>query len=248
MTFEQHARSFGSAAEAYEHGRPGYPAEAVAWAVRGDDVGDRPRRVVDVGAGTGKFTRSLVDLADEVVAVEPDPSMRERLAAVLPDVRALAGTGESLPLPDASADVVTFAQAWHWVDPDAGAAEVARVLRPGGTLALVWNVRDETLPWAARLGEIVTRPESRVLGHEGPVVAAPFGAASSRRFRWVHEQTRSELLDMVASRSYVIVLPVAERREVLRAVEDLLDTAPETAGRGTIAVPYTTFVHRFVRP
>lgn len=255
MTFEQHARSFGSAADAYEHGRPGYPADAVAWAVGAPGGTDAegegsaaPRLVVDVGAGTGKFTRSLVALADEVVAVEPDPDMRSRLGAVVPGIRTLAGTGESLPLPDATADVVTFAQAWHWVDPVAGAAEVARVLRPGGTLALVWNVRDETLPWAARLGEIVTRPESRVLGHEAPVVGPPFGAASTRRFRWVHEQTRSELLDMVASRSYVIVLPAAERRELLRAVEDLLDTAPETAGRETIAVPYTTYVHRFTRP
>lgn len=251
MTFEQHARSFGSAADAYEHGRPGYPADAVDWAVRGDVDGERPApplRVVDVGAGTGKFTRALVGAADEVVAVEPDAAMRARLSAVLPGVRALEGTGESIPLPDASADVVTFAQAWHWVDPATGAAEVARVLRPGGTLALVWNVRDETVPWSARLGEVITRPETRIAGYDGPEVGAPFGSGAVRRFDWVHEQTRSELLDMVASRSYVIVLPDDERRALLRSVEELLDADPETAGRRTVSVPYTTYVHRFVRP
>ena len=129
MTFEQHARSFGSAVDAYEHGRPGYPAAVADWLVPSGS-----QRLVDVGAGTGKFTRTLLGRGAEVVAVEPDPAMRARLAALLPDVRAVDGTGEAMPLPDGSADAVTFAQSWHWVDPVAGVAEVARVLRPGGVL------------------------------------------------------------------------------------------------------------------
>ncbi len=204
--------------------------------------------MVDVGAGTGKFTRTLTGRGAEVVAVEPDAAMRERLIATVPGVRALDGTGEEMPLPDASADVVTFAQSWHWVDPAPGAAEVARVLRPGGVLGLVWNVRDETLPWASRLGEVVKRPDSLVMDYGRPVVGEPFDEGTYERITWVHEQRREDLLAMVASRSYVITRTEVEQRAVLRDVEDLLDSDPDTAGRDVIAVPYVTHVHRYVRP
>lgn len=243
MTFEQHARSFGAAADAYEHGRPGYPSSVADWLLP-----DGARLVVDVGAGTGKFTRTLVDHADEVVAVEPDAAMRARLQTALPDVRALDGTGESIPLDDGTVDAVTFAQAWHWVDPAQGAAEVARVLRPGGVLGLVWNVRDETKPWSARLGALMKRSESRVMDYGAPVVGAPFGDGEYEQFSWVHEQERSAFLDMVASRSYVIVRPEPERTALLDAVQRLLDEDPETAGRPTVPVEYTTYVHKYVRP
>lgn len=243
MTFEQHAHSFGAAADAYEHGRPGYPASVAEWLAP-----DRVARAVDVGAGTGKFTATLLPRAASVTAVEPDAAMRERLSAVVPGVEALEGTGEAIPLPDDGADLVTFAQSWHWVDPVAGAAEVARVLRPGGVLGLIWNVRDESEPWSERLGDIIRRPESRVTEYDRPIVGAPFHDGEYRAFTWVHEQSRSDFLDMVASRSYVIVLPAAERDALLRDVADLLDTDPTTAGRATIAVPYVTHVHRYVRP
>lgn len=243
MTFEQHANSFGAAADAYERGRPGYPADVVDRLVPED-----ARLVVDVGAGTGKFTRTLLGHAFEVVAVEPDAAMRSRLTTALPDVRALDGSGEAIPLEDASADVVTFAQAWHWVDPDRGAAEVARVLRPGGVLGLVWNVRDEDRPWSARLGALLKQPESRVMDYGAPVVGASFTDGGYEHFRWVHEQERSAFLDVVASRSYVIVRPAAERRALLDAVQRLLDQDPDTADRDTIPVAYTTHVHRYLRP
>jgi SAM-dependent methyltransferase len=261
MTFEQHAQSFGAAADAYERGRPGYPDEVADWLVPdgagADGAGPVGARVVvDVGAGTGKFTRTLLGRAGrgvtgvpfEVVAVEPDAAMRARLTAALPGIRALDGTGESIPLEDGSADAVTFAQAWHWVDPARGAAEVARVLRPGGVLGLVWNVRDETRPWSARLGALMKQPESRVMDYGAPVVGAPFDGGEYRRFPWVHEQERSDFLDMVASRSYVIVRPPEERAALLDAVQRLLDEDPDTAGRATVPVAYTTHVHRYVRP
>lgn len=245
MTFEQHAQSFGAAADAYERGRPGYPDDVADWLVPDD-----ARLVVDVGAGTGKFTRTLLGAAGvaEVVAVEPDAAMRSRLAAALPDVRALDGTGEAIPLDDGSADLLTFAQAWHWVDPARGAAEAARVLRPGGVLGLVWNVRDETRPWSVRLGALMKQPESRVMDYGDPVVRAPFDGGQYEQFRWVHEQERSAFLDMVASRSYVIVRPPDERAALLDAVRRLLDEDPDTAGRDTVPVAYTTHVHRYVRP
>lgn len=243
MTFEQHAHSFGAAADAYERGRPGYPAAVAEW------LAPEPvARAVDVGAGTGKFTRTLLPRASEVTAVEPDAAMRARLTDALPGVSVLDGSGEAIPLADGAADLVTFAQSWHWVDPTAGAHEVARVLHPGGVLGLVWNIRDETLPWSARLGELLTRPESRITQYDHPLVGEPFDAGEYRTFPWVHEQSRSAFLDMVASRSYVIVMPSDARAALLRDVEDLLDTAPETAGRSTVPVPYVTHVHRYVRP
>lgn len=243
MTFEQHAHSFGAAADAYERGRPTYPDDVAAW------LAPEPvERAVDVGAGTGKFTRTLLPRATEVIAVEPDPAMRAQLTAALPDVRVLDGSGEAIPLPDAGADLVTFAQSWHWVDPDAGAREVARVLRPGGVLGLVWNIRDESVAWTAQLGELIKRPESRIMDYERPLAGAPFAEDEYRTFDWVHEQPRSAFLDMIASRSYVIVMEPSDRLALLRDVERLLDATPETAGSATVRVPYITHVHRFVRP
>jgi SAM-dependent methyltransferase len=144
------AASFGAAADAYERGRPPYPPEAVAWLVP-----DAARTVVDLGAGTGKLTRVLRTPGRELVAVEPSAGMHEQFARVLPGVRVLAGTAEAIPLPDASADTVVCAQAWHWVDPGRAVPEAARVLRPGGRLALAWNSRDESVPWVAELGRIL---------------------------------------------------------------------------------------------
>ncbi|WP_420450657.1 class I SAM-dependent methyltransferase [Ilumatobacter sp.] len=142
------ATSFGAEASAYERGRPSYPADAVTWL-----LADAPRRVVDVGAGTGKLTRALLGDGREVVAVDPDAEMLAALSSSSPEVVALVGTAESIPLEDASADLVVLGQAWHWVDPDAAAGEIARVLAPAGSLALIWNVRDESSPWVARLTE-----------------------------------------------------------------------------------------------
>src|SRR5262249_15575872 len=126
--------AFADVAGAYERGRPGYPDEAVSWL-----VGDGWSEVVDLGAGTGKLTRSLVVRGHGVTAVEPLDEMRAHLEDVLPNVRALNGRAEEIPLPDESADVVVSAQAFHWFDHDAALPEIARVLRPGGRLALVWN-------------------------------------------------------------------------------------------------------------
>ncbi|GAB2581560.1 hypothetical protein GCM10027168_12860 [Streptomyces capparidis] len=144
------AASFGAAAAAYERGRPPYPPEAVAWLVPED-----ARRVVDLGAGTGKLTRALRAPGREVVAVEPSPGMREQFSRVLPDVPVLAGAGESVPLPDSSVDALVCAQAWHWVDPERAIPEAARVLRPGGRLGLVWNTRDVSVPWVAELDRVL---------------------------------------------------------------------------------------------
>lgn len=144
------AGSFGAEADAYERGRPPYPPEAVAWL-----VAEHARTVVDLGAGTGKLTRALRAPGREVIAVEPSVGMREKFSEVLPDVRVMEGTGESIPLPDSSVDTLVCAQAWHWVDAERAVPEAARVLRPGGRLSLVWNSRDLSVPWVAELDGIL---------------------------------------------------------------------------------------------
>jgi ubiquinone/menaquinone biosynthesis C-methylase UbiE len=148
------ARAFGSVADAYDRGRPGYPAEAAAWL-----VGDEPITVLEIGAGTGKLTEALVELGHEVHATDPDDAMLARLRARLPDVPTSVASAERLPAADASYDVVVAGQAFHWFDHDVALPEIARVLRPGGQLALVWNQRDEQIPWVRKLGRIIGNQE-----------------------------------------------------------------------------------------
>ncbi|SDS31888.1 class I SAM-dependent methyltransferase [Actinopolymorpha singaporensis] len=228
------AGSFGVAADAYERGRPPYPEEAVAWLVP-----DHATTVVDLGAGTGKLTRALRAPGRTVLAVEPSAGMREQFSQVLPDVPVMEGTGESIPLPDSSVDSLVCAQAWHWVDPELAVPEVARVLRPGGRLGLVWNLRDVSVPWVAELDGIL-RDYAAAPTEDRQVeqVGTPFGPVERRDFRWSHPMTPRDVMDMVASRSYVITLDAASREELLLRVRKLLDTERPTA------MPYSTECYR----
>ena len=233
------ALSFGRAVGDYERGRPSYPRDAVDWMLeRAGTVAD----VVDVGAGTGKFTASLVARGLGVTAVEPDPAMLARLATNHPAVISLAGTAEQLPVDDASADLVTFAQSWHWVDVAAASAEAARVLRPGGALALVWNIRDPEVDWVRRLGEVMGSSKAEQYDSHAPTVAEPLVLAEFAEFRWENPLTRDELLAMVTSRSYVITMDATERTALLAELDDLLDSHPDLAGREVYPMPYVTRV------
>ncbi len=232
--------AFADVAAAYERGRPGYPDGAVRWL-----VGDEPCDVADVGAGTGKLTRALVAHGHRVVAVEPLDAMRTELASAVPGVRALAGRAESIPLPDAAADVVTSAQAFHWFDHARALPEIARVLRPGGRLALVWNSRDDRDSWMARLSAIIgneTVQETDVV----PVLDASglFGSVETASFAFEQELDRDGLLDLVLSRSYLAKLARPERQPVLDAVGELYD---ETATADGVRLAYVTQCFRASR-
>ena len=148
------AQGFSASADAYERGRPGYPDEAIAWIVERLRL-EPGRNVLDLAAGTGKLTRALVPSGAQVIAVEPIDEMREQLFAALPDVDAFDGTAESIPLPDASVDAVTCAQAFHWFRAAEAVQEIHRVLRPGGSIALIWNIRDLSDRLQARVQEIL---------------------------------------------------------------------------------------------
>ncbi|WP_328470480.1 class I SAM-dependent methyltransferase [Actinoplanes sp. NBC_00393] len=231
ITVNEHASSFGAAADAYERGRPPYPEEALDWLL----PSGRPR-VLDLGAGTGKLTRQIRDRGLDVVAVDPSRGMLTELQRVLPDVPAQLGTAESIPLPDNSVDVVLVAQAWHWVDSARALPEICRVLTPGGRLGLIWNLRDESADWVQRLGEIIGSAET----DRGDRITAPFGPPSSAVFNWTHSVKPDELLDLVASRSRIILLPADERAAVLAQVRQLMATHPALLGRGSYELPYVT--------
>lgn len=225
--------AFAQVAGAYERGRPEYPEEAVGW-LAGDELCD----VVDLGAGTGKLTRTLVSLGHRVTAIEPLPEMLELLPAAAPGAFAILGNAEIIPLPDASADVVTSAQSFHWFDHAVAVPEIARVLRPGGRLAVVWNVRDEREPWVEQLSELIGSEGTSAMDvHEPIAKSGLFGPVERVDFHTEQALDRETLLDLVLSRSYCAKLSPAEREPVLVAVGALYD---EVAGEHGVRLPYVT--------
>ena len=230
---EQRSLSFGEEAAAYERGRPSYPPEAIDWLLP-----PGARDVLDLGAGTGKLTIRLVERGLEVVAVDPIQEMLEVLSGSLPNTPALLGTAEEIPLPDDSVDSVLVAQAWHWFDPARAVKEVARVLRPGGRLGLVWNTRDERLGWVKDLG--------RIIGHERDpfsqevTLPHPFTDVERHQVEWTSYLTPQALIDLVASRSYCITSPAEVRTRTLDEVRELLATHPALVNMTGLALPYVT--------
>ena len=232
--------SFADVADAYERGRPEYPGEAVRWL-----TGEEPRDVVDLGAGTGKLTRALVALGHRVTAIEPLPEMLELLPATAPGAFAILGNAEVIPLPDASADVVTSAQAFHWFDHAVALPEIARVLRRGGRLALVWNVRDDRDSSTARLSAIIGN-ETIEDWEDFPALLESdlFGPVETVEFALEQRLDRETLLDLVLSRSYCAKLPPAEREPILAQVGQLYDDA---AGPDGFRLAYVTQCFRVTR-
>jgi SAM-dependent methyltransferase len=235
------ARSFGAAAEAYERARPGYPGEAVDWLLP-----EGARTVLDLGAGTGKLTRSLVARGLAVIAVEPLREMRERLARTVPEIQAVEGTAEEIPLPDDSVDAITVAQAWHWVDPERATAEAARVLRPGGTLGLIWNRRDERVDWVVRLTEVMGSAEVEVMDMSAVEIGPPFGETESFVTEWQRPMDVDLLVEMAASRSYVITATTRRRAEILDGVRRMVEADPHLGTE--FDLPYETYCYRAALP
>jgi ubiquinone/menaquinone biosynthesis C-methylase UbiE len=225
------AEGFSRSAEAYERGRPEYPDAAIEHVVELMRPG---ATVLDLAAGTGKLTRPLVAAGLRVVAVEPVAEMR----AALPG--ALEGTAEAIPLADGSVDAVTVGQAFHWFDGDAALAEIARVLRPGGLLALVWNRRVDTDPLNKAIEELVAPYRGDTPGHRGPWRAAfdrtsAFTPLEEAAFEHPVVQDADSLEARVGSISFIAALDPAERAGVL-------ERARAIAGDGEVTIPYRTEV------
>jgi SAM-dependent methyltransferase len=211
--------------------------------------------VLDLGAGTGKLTATLVHLGLDVTAVEPDPAMLAELRRQLPSVRALPGSAEQIPLPDGGADAVLVAQALHWFDLNQALPEIARVLTPGGVLAGLWNVDDDRVGWVAALAEISKRKSSVTLlrwragaepSHQERLAAAGagrFGAAEDREFEHGQRRTADSLLATIATHSHLLVMDEPERSQLLARIGDFLKARPETSA-GEFVLPMVTVVLR----
>lgn len=246
--FDDRRLSFGATAAAYAEHRPGYPVEAVRWVL--DAAGHEVRDVADLGAGTGLLTRTLVDLGLEVSAYEPDAAMVEQLRLRVPEVPVTGSTAESLPVADASLDAVVVGQAWHWFDHAAASDEIARVVRPGGVLGLLWNLRDVTLPWTRALADLIGGEDSMQAPARDPstqyvVLGSGWGPVERHEVRHEVEHDADSLVALVATFSYVRLRPDAD--EVYAAVRELVRTSPDLAGRDRFPLPYVTACYRSVR-
>jgi SAM-dependent methyltransferase len=219
--YRRRAQSFGARAAAYAEHRPDYPADGIRWALGG--ATREVRQVLDLAAGTGKLTEGLLPLGLEVTAVEPDDEMRTELARRFPAARALAGSAEEIPLPDASMDAVLVGQAFHWFDPETAPVEIARVLRPGGVVGALWNVEDNAVDWVADMGPLARSS----IGDAAKVTYAfpphpSFGELETAVFPHVHRRTAESMAETIGTHSHTLVVTEAERAAILARVSDYL--------------------------
>ncbi len=240
-TKRKRAASFDAAdvAAAYA-ARPDYPVGALTWL-----VGDAPRDVLDLGAGTGKLTAQLVAAGHNVTAVDPAGEMLAQLQRSLPLLPAHVGTAEAIPLPDASVDTVVVAQAFHWFDPDKALPEITRVLRPTGRIGLVWNIRDDRDPWVTELNTIISERASvdrESVESAHALERFPYlEAFEQRTYEHAQPVDRALLMDLIRSRSYAAVMPPDHRARLLADIGALFD---RHAAAGRLVLPYVTCCYR----
>jgi SAM-dependent methyltransferase len=240
------AHGFTAAAAPYERGRPEYPPEAIDFlvAVFGLDAG---ATLVDLAAGTGKLTRGLARTESFLVALEPLATMRAEFARALPLVRIVGAVAERMPLAHGAADAMVVANAWHWFDSEVAAAEAHRVLRRSGGLALIYNRRDESVAWVARLSEIIDEhrgdtPQYRSGRWREAFESSPWFAPLRRRdFKYPHRLSPALLRDRVASVSFIAQLDGARRKRVMDSVDELV--VQEFGDRSEFTMPHTTEVY-----
>jgi SAM-dependent methyltransferase len=251
------AGSFGGVASHYERYRPGPPPAAVDWLLP-----EGARRVVDLGAGTGAMTRLLIDRVDEVVAVEPDARMRAVLEAAVPDARVLEGRGEAIPLPDDSADAVIASSSWHWMEPRSTLDEVARVLRPGGTLGAVWSGPDPDGAFLVQVQALLadqgerSEPAAGGAGATGALSDTvlgearrpstrleiphgfPFATPDHEVFGWDVALTADDLVGLLGTMSSIITMDDEARDAVLSEARRLLRELLGVEGEVTVDVAF----------
>ncbi|WP_407159532.1 methyltransferase domain-containing protein [Bradyrhizobium sp. STM 3557] len=238
-------QGYSNESSTYQRGRPEYPADLLGWLER--DLGaSAGAAVVDLGAGTGKFTKLLARLGASVTAIEPVDAMREQLVQAVPGVRALPGSAERMPLEDACVDAVACAQAFHWFANEAALREIHRVLRPRGRLGLVWNVRDETVDWVAAISKIITPYEGNVPRHYTGRWRQPFEGQDLftplQRTVFAHSHVGGfdqVVIDRFMSVSFIAALPDERKRDVEARLRELQEVFPELR-QERVAFPYQT--------
>ena len=236
---------FAAKATAYAKGRPDYPPQVAEWL--GADVGlQAGKSGLDLGSGTGKFLPYLQATGATITAVEPVAEMRAQLQARHPEIEALEGTATRIPLADATLDAVVCAQSFHWFATPTALAEIRRVLKPGGTLGLIWNNRDFSVPWVAAI-EAITEPylgdtPSQKSGDWYRLFpAAGFGPLSERVYAHHHRGAYDTvIIDRILSVSYIAALPTAEQERVVAKIRAVIANTPDLAGRSEVTFPYRT--------
>jgi SAM-dependent methyltransferase len=241
------AEGFTAGAASYVAGRPEYPAALERWLAHELALG-RGKTVLDLGAGTGKFSRSLLSAGATVIAVEPVAAMRKQLVRQYPLVDARSGSAEQIPLPDASVNAVVCAQSFHWFATPASLREIHRVLQPNGAFALVWNVRDDRVPWVKQLTAIMAPYEGDAPRYHSQQWRTLFPA---RGFSPLREQSfpnrhtgppEQVIVERILSVSFIAALPATEQDRVKTQLRELIGQAPELAGKAEVAFPYETKV------
>lgn len=241
-------RGYSTEASTYAKGRPDYPSEICTWLK--DALGISPEStVIDLGAGTGKFTRLLESMDIDVIAVEPVEAMRKEFAKLLPGISILEGAAESIPLRDRSADALICAQAFHWFANETTLREMHRVLKPGGRLGLIWNVRDESVDWVAAITKIITPYEGDAPRfHTGnwrlPFKGDYFSEPELSCFKQIHAgSAESVILDRFLSVSFIAALSTAEKKVVTEKLQTLIHTHPALCEGTIIEFPYQTHAY-----
>jgi SAM-dependent methyltransferase len=246
---------FGLVSDTYDQGRPGYPPEIKNWLAKEMQI-KKHTKVLDLGAGTGKFTRLLTELGAAVTAVEPEPSMRERFAKNLPGTTVVEGYAEQLPLDAGSMHTVVCAQSFHLFASEGAMAEIHRVLKPGGHLGLFWNVRDTSVGWVRELADIVNHYAGDHPRYYDKHWQVPLnngikrGYALLKETRWRHQHTGSPedvIVRRIKSISFIAARPSEERDRIIAEVRDLIARHPELAGKAEVSVPYETHAVRTVK-
>lgn len=244
-TRAERARSFGSIAADYDRLRPGPAPEALDWLIP-----DGCETAVDLAAGTGLLTRALAERVPHVIAVEPDPQMREVLSARSADVEVLDGVGEAIPLPDASVDALFISSAWHWLDPERAVPEIARVLKDGGRFGVLRSGRDREIDWVHDLDRLPQqRPEDGAAAdrerQRREVLASDegeFANVDRRLFNFTRRMTIDEIVELTATYSAVITATAEEREVVLSTARaNLHERFP---GQSEIDFPMRTWCWR----
>ncbi len=231
------AHSFGTAATEYDRLRSSTPTPAVDWL-----VGAGITNAVELGAGTGKFSRMLAERVPELYPIEPDERMRDVFANSCPGLSVLAGTAERIPLPDASVDAVFSADAWHWFDPESTYREIARVLRPGGVLGVSWNLKDTSVPWIDELFAVVhdAHPPGAFTLPENTAFAPPLRHV----VEWTRPMSPQDLVALLGTYSPVLAMSESDRARLYDASREYIDKHPQLAGRELIDVPFRTVCWR----
>lgn len=245
---EKAAVGFDRAGDSYERGRPEYPQDAIDFLVKTLQI-EPTSTVVDLGAGTGKFTKLLTQSKATVIAVEPVEGMRKKFQSLYPGIKILSGTAEDIPMEDNSVDAVIAAQAFHWFNGPAAVREIHRVLKPNGKIGLIWNARDESLAWVAELTKIIDpheggAPRYKTMNWKNAFDETNlFSRLQLQHFSYNQVGTVATVVDRIGSISFISALSEVDKQKVLTQVRNLVQTHPDTKSRSEVKLPYRTDIY-----